>query len=499
MPTVLIVEDEYLVRAGLRTCIDWKGHGYTLLEDATNGQDAYEHIRCQRPDILLLDIKMPRMNGFELLERLSGEGLQPYTIILSCCNDFESVRKALQYGVVDYLDKLSLNPEELLRALGKIPETGRHPIEPLTVATSACEQCPEDIFTRLLAGEQCSPRELECLFPKGYVAYLYFSSASQARLPSANLLQNMITQQLLSWGVSCLACGEAKRGIALLLSEDKRIERVMQRLCEHLNGILDVSCACGLSGRYESPQEIYQQLAFAKQIENCLYWEQPRLFSVFQGVLAPSHVEQERFAMLREQAHNSLLAHTRDGALAAISAFTEEFILPQSLPPEAYTRFALSMAEVFRCDGLKHAYISCQQEIIKAHTAAEVNQALFSYVRQSLDSTYLFHSGHYSPIVEKVIQYILENPQRIIQLSEAAQHANVSDSYLSQLFKKETGENYISFVHRYKVNLAKEMLEQHMLIYEICDKIGFENANYFSKIFRRYTGYTPSNYKKSLP
>lgn len=72
----------------------------------------------------------------------------------------------------------------------------------------------------------------------------------------------------------------------------------------------------------------------------------------------------------------------------------------------------------------------------------------------------------------------------------------MSESYLSQLFKRETGENYNSFVHRYKVNQAKEMLQSNMLIYEVCDKIGYENANYFAKLFRRYTGCTPTSTKR---
>lgn len=91
---------------------------------------------------------------------------------------------------------------------------------------------------------------------------------------------------------------------------------------------------------------------------------------------------------------------------------------------------------------------------------------------------------------------VLDDPGHIVSLAEAAQRINVSESYLSQLFKRETGENYNSFVHRYKVNQAKEMLQSNMLIYEVCDKIGYENANYFAKLFRRYTGCTPNEYKK---
>ena len=70
MAIVLIAEDEYLVRVGLRTCLDWERHGFILLDDAVNGEDAYQKILRHRPDILLLDIKMPRMDGYEATRRI---------------------------------------------------------------------------------------------------------------------------------------------------------------------------------------------------------------------------------------------------------------------------------------------------------------------------------------------------------------------------------------------------------------------------------------------
>ena len=181
-----------------------------------------------------------------------------------------------------------------------------------------------------------------------------------------------------------------------------------------------------------------------------------------------------------------------------MGAFIQAFSQSSTLNPDDYIHLCLSMLKLFSLEALEDSYFASQQAIMKSQTAAQANQALQSFASQSLDASALFGSGQYSPIVKAVIQYVISNPQRIIQLSEAAQHANISESYLSQLFKKETGENYISFVHRYKINLAKEMLEGSSLVYEVCDQIGFENANYFSKIFRRYTGHTPSSYKKQM-
>lgn len=498
MATVLIAEDEYLVRVGLRTCIDWEKHGFTLLEDATNGVDAYERICKYNPDILLLDIKMPRMDGFELLEQLTKEGIQPCTIILSCCNDFDSLRTALQYGVVDYLDKLTLNASELLRVLSAIPK--RQPSPPSVAPPSEHGTAiqPQTVLDRLVDDLPCTPQEFCTLFPKGYVAHIIFTPKKHAQPPTSILLQNMITQQLIGCGVSCISCIEQNGAIVLLLPEEKHIEQLMQRICQRLNSVLDVSCAVGLSGRYQSPNEIPHQLQLARQIRYALYWNKADLFAVFHTSSALNQEQAVQFRILRDQVHNSLLALSREDTLEYIEAFIQTFSQTNTLNPDDYIHLCLSMLKLFSLEELEDSYFASQQAIMKSQTAAQANQALQSFVYQRLDTSALFRNKQYSPTVKTVIQYVISNPQRFIQLSEAAQHANISESYLSQLFKKETGENYISFVHHYKVNLAKEMLEDSKLIYEICDQIGFENANYFSKIFRRYTGHTPSNYKKHV-
>ncbi len=117
MIRVLIVEDEYLVRVGLHTCIDWEAQGFALLSDATDGMDALAKIGALKPDIVLLDLRMPRMSGLELLEKLQRQNISVSVIVLSCCDDFESVRTALRYGVIDYVNKLTMTPDELLTVL----------------------------------------------------------------------------------------------------------------------------------------------------------------------------------------------------------------------------------------------------------------------------------------------------------------------------------------------------------------------------------------------
>lgn len=118
MMTVLIVDDERIAREGLRDLIDWSSLGLCVGFCATNGEQALEWMRKNQVDIVITDIKMPKMDGLELLCHMSEQGINATTIILSGFNDFRYAQKAIQYGVLHYLLK-PIHMEELLEVLKK--------------------------------------------------------------------------------------------------------------------------------------------------------------------------------------------------------------------------------------------------------------------------------------------------------------------------------------------------------------------------------------------
>lgn len=122
MTKVLIVDDEVLVRVGIKSSIAWQEYGFELVGEASNGIDALEIIREQNPDILITDIKMPKMDDIELLKELEKAGSPIQSVVLSFYNEFEYVREAMKHGAKDYILKLSMEPKELLEILLKIKE-----------------------------------------------------------------------------------------------------------------------------------------------------------------------------------------------------------------------------------------------------------------------------------------------------------------------------------------------------------------------------------------
>jgi len=117
MKRLLIVDDEVLVRVGMRSLIPWEEHGFTVVGEASNGREAMEIIRRRRPNLVFTDLVMDEMDGFALIEQASREFPHIKFVVLSSYNDFDNVKRALKMGAVDYMFKLKITPEEVRRLL----------------------------------------------------------------------------------------------------------------------------------------------------------------------------------------------------------------------------------------------------------------------------------------------------------------------------------------------------------------------------------------------
>lgn len=111
----LIVEDELLARVGMRSLLPWEELGIALLEDACDGREALQQIESGHPDLMFLDLNIPEISGLELLKIIRSRHLSVKTIVVSCYDDFDTVKEAMKLGAVDYIRKFRLSKEEASR------------------------------------------------------------------------------------------------------------------------------------------------------------------------------------------------------------------------------------------------------------------------------------------------------------------------------------------------------------------------------------------------
>lgn len=159
MIKILITDDEPLVRAGIKSVIPWNKYGFEVIGEAWNGEDAYQKILELKPDILITDIKMPKMDGIALLKRLKIEHIPIQSLVLSCFDEFELVREAMKYGAHDYILKLSIDPEKLLEVLNEIKQTLATKDSPLSSNVNVNQDDLKYLFVNKLSKQGFSSSE----------------------------------------------------------------------------------------------------------------------------------------------------------------------------------------------------------------------------------------------------------------------------------------------------------------------------------------------------
>ena len=117
---ILIVEDEVLVRCGLRSMVNWEKLGLDVIGDASNGKEALEIYEKEKPDIVMTDIKMPVMDGLELIEKIREQDQSTRIVLLICYEEFSYLMRAMKLGVSDYILKLKMKPDEIEKAMEKV-------------------------------------------------------------------------------------------------------------------------------------------------------------------------------------------------------------------------------------------------------------------------------------------------------------------------------------------------------------------------------------------
>lgn len=143
MLRILLVDDEPLVLIGLQGMLEWEKLGYTVCGTARNGKLALELIEREKPDIVIADVKMPVMDGLTLARTCRERSALPAFIMLTSFEEFDYIKQAMGAGVVDYLVKLDLTPENLQTALAKAAEKVKKGARPARRGTSAGKPCRE--------------------------------------------------------------------------------------------------------------------------------------------------------------------------------------------------------------------------------------------------------------------------------------------------------------------------------------------------------------------
>jgi two-component system, response regulator YesN len=531
MKKILIADDEYLVRLGLKTTINWTDNGFLIIGDAKNGKEAIELFDKFDPDILLTDIKMPLMDGFELIQTLKGRKKSLKIVILSHYDDFAYAQEALKLGASEYILKSDLSSESLLEILKKlsveIDTTLGYNMKserenPVATVENSCslEELLEKMFYESFESKQVFLdylHQYESLFQHNSIAFIY------------GIIQDIQNngydkeKEHLIWNIGNISSQEFEKKdmvhgfyfnkncfVCLInfqyLREGEKIPEDLLNVClrikKNLKQFLDVELNIGLSKISNSIDELPDLFKQAKIAQEYCFYEPSGLVVFDQNML----VKKGNFPNINLDALKGLVLKSQS---AKITSFIND-IFSNLLETKR-----LEYAKDVFIDLLSFARIVSQELGLKMGPA--LNEVKFSY--SNFDKLYNFDetkkyltdiyysiieynannkSQTYSYIISKSMDFIKQNYHNNITLEDVANNVEISKSYLSLLFKQETGINFTTFLTNYRIEMAKKLLiSSNDKIYEIAGKVGFENPYYFSKVFRGITGMTCKDFKKS--
>ncbi|QJD83764.1 response regulator transcription factor [Cohnella herbarum] len=528
MRRVMIVDDEALVRIGLQSIIDWESRGYRITGVFKNGEEAIAAAGRDTFDIVLTDIRMPGMDGFELIRNLKqlDNGLK--FIILSSYSDFEYTRQAIQAGVTDYISKYEMEPVELLRVLDSLsyeernsvskPDAGAQyrPHDRSNVRaeekTSMLQRTAEgneirleedypDLYERL----EAEGRTLRwiCLRPvpreSGYSATEKKAMSLQAEEIFSRMkrLEYIGEDSGLLHGLCML--GEDETEADGLVHLHQKAEELKAAWAKNLN----IGLIAGISSN-TALERIGESRKEAQQAIQLYFYEGAGIYFKEQSVLSLIS-EQEWLEGYKQARIEIQYLHFKKVGEEIDSRLNDS---RRRLYPSEWQRFG-EMIATHLMDLLIERYDLDMEGIRKRFGALwPLNEALkkvtnrmeYSAILKTMLSRTEEVIASMQPSrgwVLRVKEYVESRYSHSIRLEEAAEMVNFSPNHFSQRFRQETGEAFSDYVTRIRIREAIRLYkETNYSTEEIASRVGYLNSNYFIKVFKKTTGLTVKQFKQ---
>lgn len=508
---IVVVEDEVLVRKGILSGIPWEENGIQVVGDAADGRSGLELIRRLKPDMVVTDIQMPIMDGLEMIRHVRQELPDTAILILSVREDFRAVQEALRLGVIDYVHKLTMSPEELLESVlqAKAAKTG------WTDEGSGIPRddsgAPEARLAEWLSGNADERGDLELAtensrFVVGIVRLPAPSGPDLARRLLRSAKEPGLRAALLDAAAPDAAflaidAGTGDGGLAERWAAD--LESGLRKLGDEGGGL-----SVGLSAAHTGAERRVQAYQEALAALGRRFYAGPGHVHLYAGeaISGPAEEDVPFAPPVALKAYLAALEQT-DGDLAA-RRFGELF---PALPPEGVSprgvrermlQWQSAVSMLLGDWGLSLSSLWTQEspyeQLSRLDHYADLREwcwRLHTVARELWDE--VSNTGKRAEI-EQALRYMKEHYRKPLKLHEIAASVNLSENYFSYLFSKSTGQSFLNFLHELRVNKAKELLREGSTPwYEVGEKVGFDNPKYFSKIFKRHADVTPAQFQRN--
>lgn len=533
---VFLVEDEMVIRRGIKNSIDWEKEGYIFCGEASDGELAYPMIIKEKPDILITDIRMPFMDGLELCKLVKKELPNIKILILSGYDEFDYAKEAIRLGVTEYLLK-PISSGKLLEALNGVSESIRREKEDKDLVRKYMEEMRENtehekqkFFEQMIAGNLSMADALETgkkyemnLSAGMYNLLLFRFTLGKENRKSGELLgeAEYAIEKLTERLEYVFEFQRGVEGWAFLLMADneeqmsERVKELSKDLEEIMKNYSTIAYFGGIGQPVARLRELEESFREAERALAARFtMELNRIISVddirmAQNVDTLDDIEITSFGEI-EKTRTMLEKFLNNGAEDEIDEFVDVYIneLPEENLKSVLMRqyiimdaYIVMMSFCEKIEGIEGEMQAQSEELKNSMKTIQTLEEIKNYIRMLLKKIIgvrdTISGRRYSDIIEIAKDQIRKTYMSDeIFLNTIAAEVGMSPSYFSSIFSKEMGKTFVEYLTEIRMDRAKELLMcSSMKTSEIGYEVGYKDPHYFSYIFKKTQNCTPKEFR----
>jgi two-component system response regulator YesN len=523
---IILVDDEKGIVEGLKYMINRYIPECEVVGVAYNGADGMKVIQRLKPDIVITDIRMPQIDGLDMIQKLKEKGVRTKFILLSGYAEFEYARKALNLGVQSYINK-PVEEEELqdsvYQAMAAIDSEQAKRREVDDLRQHFHSRVQENALREILDLGSDHAELMEEALERAHIPTerTWFAGIILEFSGNADVLKEAVLQRVFA----CIdqALGQFRdvyrfrytgTQVAAVVAQGGPIGhddlvRSVQRLKEDVYQHLDICMTAGVGTVQKRAAGISQSFEEARYaLSYKVVNGTNTVISYSDTVNMPGRSRSVPEAMIAKL--EAALDNMDERECAGI--IDDIFQAMQAEPRMTPTDLQLQCLNILLSSVRKMSFQQLQQNdflgrhilslegMSKFQTLADLKDWMIQVIRRIIQFKQEHNIPHKKDIIAEVKEYVAAHYDKPITLADLSARFFISPYYLSQFFKQKTGETYVSFLTQIRIGKAKELLEKTDLkVYEICERVGYSDTQYFARTFEKQTGLKPRDYRKSLP
>lgn len=506
---LLIADDEIDVREGLKYILDWSDLGFYICGEGKNGEDTLEQINKLKPDVVLMDIRMPKLSGLEVVKAARDQGFSGKFIILSGYSDFSYAQEAMKLGVSFYLTK-PIDEDELEKAVTEAKNELLSEQEKRKKMVQYRDKARDSILQELLTNKEHNlfidyqDMMLESSVYQVIIYTNYNQEAFQTTWDFASILR------IANHSHDSLEYVKIENQNVILLKGDFALRR-FHELVEHYisqpqkGSPLDslfltygrpVYTIENIHLSYEDTQALMQRRFFCQFNQHVLgYQELPESSEPVNMDQSVLNTYPQKLADYIQSANRRMLTETLDelkdclyhsnADLALLKHYLADIMIQvKSIVSFTYGNLNIPFPN-------NAAIISTVEEKYYLYEILQFFTMQFEMYMNAIGSPTR------DSVMDDILQYIQHNYAKNLKLGNIAELFGYNSSYLGKVFNKTVGQSFNSYIDEVRIANSKKLLEnEDYKVYEVAQMVGYANVDYFHKKFKKYANMSPAEYRK---